>query len=90
MPVIPILGRLKQDYHEFKANLNYTVNSKAAGITQKNTYIHTYTHTYTHTYIQDWRVSSAIRALVALTEELGSIPRTHMVADSHLYQSQQN
>jgi hypothetical protein len=34
MSVIPILERLKQNYHEFEANLNYTVNSKAAWITE--------------------------------------------------------
>lgn len=50
MPVIPILGRLKQNYREFEANLNYNcklqdsldyrVRPKLKTITNKQTPIH--------------------------------------------------
>jgi hypothetical protein len=32
MPVIPALRRLKQEDHEFKANLGYIGSSRAAGL----------------------------------------------------------
>jgi hypothetical protein len=59
MPIILALRRLRQEYHVFKASLDYIRNSNPAWAmwqgpvsNKKKKYTHTHTHTHTHMHNQ--------------------------------------
>ena len=85
MPLIPALGRQRQ-LDTFGAGLVYRVSSRTSKSTEKTRLEKENKNKGAKqtTHLGAREMAQQLGALAALSEVLGSIPSTHMVAHNHL------